>query len=100
VKSYRLLILLGLILSGLALSESALAAENAGGQQGLGSSFSLFSVVRPLGVATLLFVCATFLTGLFRKNLGRRFLKVHRPLAITSVILGVAHGTLVFVLYG
>jgi len=98
MNSCTSVILLGLILWGFASSEGVLG-ENAGSERSQGGSFPWFSLVRPLGIATLSFVCATFLTGLFRKKLGRRFLKVHVPLAITSVILGAAHGTLVFILY-
>ncbi len=92
-------ILLILIFFGLALSESALAAEDIGHEHRHSGSFSLFSLVRPMGIATLSFVCATFLTGLFRRKLGRRFLKIHLSLAIVSIILGLTHGILVFVLY-
>jgi len=99
MNSKMLLILVITIFLGFALSEGALAAEGAGHEHQHDGSFSLFSLVRPLGIATLSFVSATSLTGLFRRKLSRRFLKIHLPLAIISVILGFTHGILVFVLY-
>jgi len=103
MKSKMLLILVMITFFGFALSdsflESVLASEEAGHEHQHDSSFSLFSLVRPLGIATLSFLSATFLTGLFRRKLGRRFLKAHLPLAIISVILGFTHGLLVLVLY-
>jgi len=64
------------------------------------STFSWSSLVRPLGIATLSCLAATFLTGLFRRKLRARFLKIHFPLAIASIALGLSHGLLVFILYG
>jgi len=99
MKSYMLLILMVLIFLWFAWSKTAFAAENAGHEQHHSVSFSLFSLVRPLGIATLSFVSVTFLTGLFRKKLRQRFLKIHLPLAIISAVLGFAHGLLVLILY-
>ncbi|MFQ6036782.1 MAG: hypothetical protein ACE5NM_13165 [Sedimentisphaerales bacterium] len=103
MKSYMLLILLTVIVLGLGLTngflQRALADEPSGHEHQHNSSFSLFSLVRPLGIATLSFVSATLLTGLFRRKLSRRFLKIHLALSIISVILGFTHGLLVFVLY-
>jgi hypothetical protein len=56
-------------------------------------------MVEPLGIAALCFVFTTFLTGLFRRKLRQKFLKIHLPLAIISVILGLTHGILVMSLY-
>jgi len=50
------------------------------------SAVTLFSLVKPLGIATLTFVNATLLTGLFRRKLGRKFLKLHILLAVISVL--------------
>lgn len=73
----------------------AFAGES--GEQG--SAFSWFSLVKPLGIATLSVVGLTFLTGIFRRKLRTRFLKIHLPLAATALTLGLAHGLLVFILY-
>lgn len=98
MKSYRLFILLVFILLITGFSEAA-SAQQANHQHDHGSSFSLFSLVEPLGIATLSCVTATFLTGLFRRKLARRFLKIHLLFAIVSVILGFTHGILVLVLF-
>lgn len=100
MKTYFLLILSALILIVLVLDETALSNENSDNNHEQNSSLSLFSLVQPLGIATLCFVSATFLTGLFRSKLRRRFLKIHLLLAIISVILGFSHGVLVLVLFG
>ena len=97
MKSYILLTLLAFIFLVAALGGIALANE-AGHEHDHDGPFSLVSLVRPLGIATLSLVSVTFLTGLFRRKLGRRFLKLHLPLAIVSVILGFTHGILVLVL--
>ena len=97
MKSYVLPILTMTVLLMFALNKNVSAAENT--QNPARSSFSLVSFIAPLGIATLCLVSATFLTGLFRRKLGRRFLKLHLYLAIIAVILGLAHGILVFSLF-
>ena len=82
----------------LATNAGAFATEHSGPEQT--STFSWFSLVRPLGIATLTCLFATFLTGLFRRKLRARFLKIHLPLAIAAVVLGLSHGLLIFILYG
>jgi len=100
MKPYILIFLLVFIFWGLALSENAFADDQAGHEDHGPSSFSLFSLVEPLGITTLSLVFTTFLTGLFRRKLRQKFLKIHMPLAIISVILGLTHGILVLILYG
>lgn len=100
MKTYMFLFLSAFALLGFILSDIALAAEHSDNEHSHNISLSLFSLVRLLGIATLCFVSATFLTGLFRRKLRRRFLKIHLFLAMVSVILGFTHGILVFVLFG
>lgn len=88
------------ILCGFILSEDVSASESDDHEHYPENSFSIFSLVRPLGIATLSFVFVTFLTGLFRRKLGRRFVKIHLSLAIITITLGLTHGILVFVLFG
>ncbi len=64
------------------------------------TSFSVHSLIKPLGIATLSCITATFIAGLFRKKLRTKFLKIHLPLAIISLILGLTHGLLVLILWG
>jgi hypothetical protein len=79
------------------LSEMALADD--GGAQEYKSSISLFSFIKPLGICALGSVLVTFGTGLFRRKLGRRFLKVHRTFAWLTVGLALCHGILVLVFF-
>ncbi len=60
---------------------------------------SLFSFVKPLGICALGSALVTFITGLFRKKLGRRFLKVHKIFAWLTVGFALCHGILVLVLF-
>ena len=99
MRPYMFVILLGLCLAAATLTETASATEEPAQESQGGGSFSLFMLVRPLGMATLGFVCGTFAVGLFRRKLGRRFLKIHLLLAIVAVILGLTHGIMVFLLY-
>ncbi len=84
---------------GFLLSSGAFAGEQGTGESGSGFTFSWFSLMQPLGIATLSLVALTFLTGLLRRKLRRKFVKIHLPLAIAALVLGVAHGLLVFILY-
>ena len=61
--------------------------------------FSFFSLVRPLGICALGSLLVTFTLGLFRKKLGKRFLKIHRAFAWLTIIFALCHGILVLVLY-
>jgi hypothetical protein len=84
---------------GFLLSSGAFAAEHGAGESETGPTFQWFSLIQPLGIATLSVVALTFLTGLLRKKLRRKFLRIHLPLAIAALTLGLSHGLLVFILY-
>jgi hypothetical protein len=81
------------------LQSSALADE--GGihehEHGYGLSLSLF--IEPLGICALSLVLITFGTGLFRRKLGRRFLKIHRIFAYLAAGFALCHGILVLALF-
>jgi hypothetical protein len=62
-------------------------------------SLSLISLVRPLGIGALGLLLITFLTGLFRRRFGRRFLGIHKTFAFITVVIGLVHGLLVLVLF-
>ena len=84
-----------------AISDSALPAEDAGyehNHSGYGT-FSLFSLVKPLGICALSSLLITLLIGLFRRKLGRRFLKLHMTFAFLTVIIALCHGILVLMLF-
>lgn len=95
IKVWSILLLSAALI--LAMNAGAFAAEHSDHEHT--STFSWFSLVRPLGIATLTCLCATFLTGLLRRKLKARFLKIHLPLAIAAVTLGLSHGLLIFILY-
>ena len=95
MKTRLLSITVAALVCGFLLDASALAGE----QGGSGPAFSWYSMVQPLGIATLSIVALTFLTGLLRKKLRKRFLNIHLPLAGAALALGLAHGLLVFILY-
>jgi hypothetical protein len=80
------------------LSDVALADEGGSHEHEHGFDFSLFSFIRPLGICALSLVLITFGTGLFRRKLARRFLKVHKALAWLAVGVALCHGILVLVL--
>ena len=78
-------------------SNVALADE--GSEHEHGSGISLFSFVEPLGISALTLVLITFGTGLLRRRLGRRFLKVHKIFAFLTVGVALCHGILVLALF-
>jgi hypothetical protein len=92
------LIISAVILLVLALSQIALADSHDHDEQQ--PSFSVHSLIKPLGIATLSCITATFIAGLFRKKLRTKFLKIHLPLAVLSLILGLTHALLVLILWG
>ena len=100
VKYGILLILPTVWLLGLLSSPVVLAAEQGGDQEQNAASFQWYILIKPLGVATLCVLCLTFLAGLFRRKLGRRFKKVHIALAITAVTLALSHALLILILFG
>lgn len=97
---FSILLILGTgLLLVLLVSQEALAGEG-GVERDNDTAFPWSSLVKPLGIATLSALFLTFLAGLFRRKLGRRFRTIHLALAITSVSLGLCHGILVFILFG
>jgi hypothetical protein len=101
IMNPKLTLIMGpILLIWLLTANQAPAADQAENEQHASASFNWFAMVKPLGIATLSVLCLTFLAGLFRRKLGRRFRKLHIALAITSVSLGLCHGILVFILFG
>lgn len=95
MRARVLSILVAILVGCFLLNEAAFAGE----QSESGSTFSWWSLIQPLGIATLSLVALTFLTGLLRKRLRAKFLKIHLPLAMVALTLGISHGLLVFILY-
>lgn len=63
------------------------------------ASLSVSSLVKPLGICALGSLAITFVTGLFRRRLGRRFVKIHKIFAFITVGIALCHGVLVLVLF-
>jgi len=101
MKPKMLLLPAIIFLLAFALSNSALSAEGAGHQHNHSEygTFSLVSLVKPLGICALSSLLITFIIGLFRRKLGRRFLKLHMTFAFLTVIIALCHGILVLMLF-
>ncbi len=83
----------------LSFSGAVLASEAGDIEHEHKPDLSLFSFVKPLGICALGSALVTFATGLFRRKLGRRFLKVHRTFAWLTVGFALCHGILVLALF-
>lgn len=59
----------------------------------------LYSLVKPLGIATYSSLVITVLLGLFRRKLRRRFLIIHRMFAFLTLALATTHATLILLLH-
>jgi hypothetical protein len=64
------------------------------------SSFNAFLLIRPLGISALILLLLTACTGVFRKKLKRRFLKIHKILALLTIAVALSHAVLVIILFG
>jgi len=93
------IVILILILVLPSLSDTAVADEGGAHVHEHPGGISLFSFVKPLGVSALTLVLITFGTGLFRRKLSRRFLKIHKVCAWLAVGLALCHGILVLSLF-
>lgn len=81
------------------LSDTALADEGDAHGHEHESGISLFSFVKPLGISALSCLLVTFVAGLFRRKLGKRFLRIHKTFAWLTVGLALCHGFLVLALF-
>ena len=99
MRAKVLLIVVAVGICGFLLNADAFADEQGWQEDDRSFTFSWFSLIQPLGIATLSLVGLTFLTGLLRRKLRKKFLKIHLPLAVLAVILGFSHGLLILILY-
>ena len=60
------------------------------------SGWRLYRFTGPLGIATFSLLFLTFCTGLLRHKLKRRFLKIHKPLAVVAVAVAILHALAVW----
>jgi hypothetical protein len=91
--------MLGLLLAALCLPNVAVADESGSHEHEHEFGLSLFSFVKPLGICALGSALVTFGTGLARRKLGRRFLKVHKIFAWLTVGFALCHASLVLALF-
>jgi hypothetical protein len=61
------------------------------GEAGTSPGFSLHQLTEPLGIATISLLALTLTTGLLRRKLKRRFLTVHKTLALSAAALAALH---------
>jgi len=96
-RNTRLAILMSIVIIALSTCAAALADENSTDIQSDGFHFSVYDLIDTLGVCTLTGLLITFLTGLFRRRFGRKFLKIHKIFAWLTIILGLGHGITVMI---
>jgi hypothetical protein len=96
-KIFGAVVLIWVVICVIGVKQAAFA--NVQGEHEGDFSLSLISLVRPLGICALGSLVITFLTGLFRRRLGRRFLKIHKIFAFITVAIALCHGVLVLVLF-
>lgn len=89
----------GATVFGLAGSAQSQDADDHQHNHSAPGAISLVSIVKPLGICALSSLVITFLIGLFRRRLGRRFLKLHRVFAYLTVAIALSHAILVLVLF-
>ena len=58
---------------------------------GTSTGWRLYRFTGPLGIATFSLLVLTLSTGLLRRKLKRRFLKIHRPLAFATGAVAMLH---------
>lgn len=73
--------------------------EHIADKVGSGGGSQLYSLVKPLGVATYLSLVITVLLGLVRRKLHHRFLIIHRSFAVLAIVLATAHAILILILH-
>jgi hypothetical protein len=77
------------------LAADVISAE----EQNYEDGFSVLNLIIVLGACALASLLATFLTGLFRIKLRRRFLILHKTLAWLTVILALTHAITVILVF-
>ena len=96
IRQSVLIVMIGLLLS---ICTAALANEKSAEHQNHENGFSVFTLIEVLGVCALASLSVTFLTGLFRRKLGRKFLMVHKVFAWLTIIIALSHGITVMVVF-
>lgn len=74
---------------------AALPADAQEDEQDERTTLNVLALIEPLGISTLSLLSATALAGLFMKKNRRVLLRVHKTLAILTVISAICHASLV-----
>lgn len=88
-----------IIIIGLSVCTAVLADESATANQSQQGSFNFFELIEVLGVCALSSLLIAFLTGIFRRKLGRKFFLVHKLFAWLGIIFAVSHGITVMIVF-
>ena len=64
-----------------------------------GNGFDWYSLVEPLGIATLVLIVATVSVGLLIKKKRRVLLPLHRTLAFLTLAAGLCHAIIVHLVH-
>jgi len=59
------------------------------------ATFNVFALIEALGISTLSLLVATALAGLFMKRNRKVLFRVHKTLAVLTIISAVSHASLV-----
>lgn len=73
--------------------------EHSAGKINSDGGIHLYSLIKPLGIATYSSLVITVLLGLFRRKLRRKFLIVHNFFAFLTLALATAHAALILILH-
>jgi len=77
-QNVGLVISISIVIIVLSVCTVALANESSANNRSNRFHFSVFELIETLGICTLVSLLITFLTGLFRRRLRRKFLKIHK----------------------
>jgi len=70
-----------------------------GAEHAHGGGITAASLIEPLGITTLTLLLLTAGAGLLRRKSPRLLLKLHKALALLTVLAGLSHATLVFLVH-
>ena len=57
---------------------------------------SIYELIQPLGIATGVSLLVTASFALFRRKNPRVLMKLHKTMAVVTILIALAHATLVF----
>lgn len=60
-------------------------------EHGTTTGFKTYRLTKPLGITTFSLILLTATAGIFRRKLKRRFLRIHKILAVATVVTATLH---------